>query len=60
MTSLLPFGAQWVMDGRLRDRAARRRQAFRAWVAGLDIPSEQARVLSEILDMADEREFATI
>jgi len=57
MTTLLPFGTHWAMDGRLRDRATRRRKAFRSWVAGLDIPAEQARVLSQVLEMADEREF---
>jgi len=57
MTSLLPFGTQWMMDGGLRDRANREREAFRLWVDGLDIPSEQTKVLSEVLDMADEREF---
>lgn len=57
MTTLLPFGTQWMMDGGLRDRANREREAFRSWVDGLDIPAEQARVLSEILGMVDEREF---
>lgn len=57
MTTLLPFGTQWMMDGALRDRANREREAFRSWVDGLDIPAEQERVLSAVLDMVDEREF---
>lgn len=57
MTTLLPFGTQWMMDGSLRAWANREREAFHLWVDGLDIPADQARVLSEILDMVDEREF---
>jgi|GEM_PF-3193463 hypothetical protein len=57
LKSLLPFGTPWQMDGALRERAIREREIFRSWVAELDVPAGQVRVLSELLELMDEREF---
>ena len=57
MTSLLPFGTEWPMRGELRERALQEREAFRSWVAGLDVPDRQTLVLNELLELLDEREF---
>lgn len=57
MATLLPFGTPWRVEGGLRDRADREREVFHAWVEGLDVPVEQATVLFELLDIADDREF---
>lgn len=57
MTSLLPFGTEWPMHGELRERALQEREAFRSWVAGLDVPDSQTLVLNELLELMDEREF---
>jgi hypothetical protein len=57
LQSLLPFGTSWLMDGALRKRAIREREVFRSWVAELDAPAGQVRVLSELLELMDEREF---
>lgn len=57
LTSLLPFGTQWPMDDRLRERASQEREVFRTWVAGLEVPQYQGQVLAELLELMDEREF---
>lgn len=57
MKSTLPFGTPWPMHGELRERAAQEREAFRSWVADLDAPAGQVRVLNELLELMDEREF---
>lgn len=57
LKSILPFGTPWPMHGELRERASREREAFRSWVAELDVPAGQVRVLSELLELMDEREF---
>ncbi len=47
------------MHGALRERASQEREAFRSWVAELDAPAPagQVRVLNELLELMDEREF---
>ncbi|WP_409017291.1 hypothetical protein [Arthrobacter sp. MP_2.3] len=45
------------MHGSLRERATAEYEAFQAWVAGLDLYEMQSRVLSELLEMMDPREF---
>lgn len=57
VTDLLPFGTPWPMHGELRERASQEREAFRSWVAELAVPAAQQRVLNELLEMMDEREF---
>lgn len=57
LKSLLPFGTPWQMDGALRERAIQERKVFRSWVAELDAPTGQVRVLNELLELMDEREF---
>ncbi|MFK0042390.1 hypothetical protein ACIQTW_21350 [Paenarthrobacter sp. NPDC090517] len=57
MKILLPFGTEWLMHRELRERADQEREVFRSWIAGLDVCASQRRVLSELLDMMDEREF---
>ncbi len=57
MSSLLPFGTDWSMHGNLRDRAAAEYEVFQAWVDGLDLSKAQVRVLSELLEMMEPREF---
>lgn len=57
LKSLLPFGTPWPMDGALSERAIQEREVFRSWVAELDVPAGQVRVLSELLELMDEREF---
>lgn len=57
LKSLLPFGTPWPMRGALRERATQEREVFRSWVAELDAPAGQVRVLSELLELMDEREF---
>ena len=57
LKSLLPFGTDWLMHGALRGRANQEREEFRSWITGLDVPTSHRRVLSELLDMMDEREF---
>lgn len=57
LKSLLPFGTSWQMDGALRERAIQEREVFRSWVAELDAPVGQVRVLSELLELMDKREF---
>jgi hypothetical protein len=57
LKSLLPFGTPWPMDGALRERAIQEREVFRSWVAELDAPAGQVRILTELLDLIDEREF---
>lgn len=57
LKSLLPFGTPWQMNGALRERAIQEREVFRSWVAGLDAPAGQVRVLNELLELMDEREF---
>ncbi|MEJ1116766.1 hypothetical protein WBN73_20870 [Paenarthrobacter sp. CCNWLY172] len=57
MKTLLPFGTEWLMHGALRERADQEREVFRSWIADLDVSASQRRVLSELLDMMDEREF---
>lgn len=57
MSSLLPFGTDWPMHGSLRERATAEYEVFQAWVAGLDLFDMQSRVLSQLLEMMDLREF---
>ncbi len=57
MSSLLPFGTDWPMHGSLRERATAEYEVFQAWVAGLDLFDMQSRVLSELLEMMEPREF---
>lgn len=55
LKSMLPFGTPWPMHGELRERAAQEREAFRSWVAALDAPAGQVRVLNELLELMDNR-----
>jgi hypothetical protein len=57
ISSLVPFGTPWTMDGRLRERATQEREVFRSWVAGLVVPESHGQVLTELLELMDEREF---
>ncbi|MDO5867134.1 MULTISPECIES: hypothetical protein [Paenarthrobacter] len=57
MTTLLPFGTEWPMNFTLRERAAREREAFGSWIDALGIPSLQRTILTELLELMDEREF---
>ena len=45
------------MHGELRESTVQERQAFRSWVAELDAPIGHVRVLSELLELTDERDF---
>jgi len=55
LKSFLPFGTPWPMDGAQHERAIQEREVFRSWVAELDAPVGQVRILTELL--IDEREF---
>ena len=57
MKSRLPFGTPWPVHGELRESTVQERQAFRSWVAELDAPLGHVRVLSELLELTDERDF---
>lgn len=57
MSNFLPFGTDWPMDDRLRDRAAVQYRGFQEWISALDLFAGQERVLSELLSMMSSTEF---
>lgn len=57
LKSLLPFGTPWSLYGALRERASPEREVFDSWVVELAAPARQVRVLAELLELMDERDF---
>lgn len=57
MAGSMPFGVTWPATAALKDRRARERESFVAWIHDLDVPEDQRKVLTVLLGMVDDSEL---
>lgn len=53
----VPFGVRWPSTSGLKARCVREREAFAAWIRGLDVSEEQRVILAILLGMVEEAEL---